>query len=397
MTFRSVPVAVNRSSNGHFPLESIVHIDPDHFKGVMSEWKPYVQKAKNDHSIQAGTLCHRESAYIQEIAQEAALEANQNIWVDGSLKDGKWFTKVFQDIRARFPAYRIGIFYVYASEAIIRQRIKVRQEQTGRSVPEQQLMASLDAPDRSLGMLMPHVDFVARINNNDSVRNPLVPSAHLHIRPSAPSILVPETHRQRILTLCTPYACQPAHTAGRSPLTPLTPLTHHSLHRHRSPHTFVLGCSLARRMPPDYPDLQVPKLDAFENVDLTGSWASIGRRFARTQPAKSDFPNELAPLYLAPVHSFPFDAFGMSPTVIAQLQDYSPDHDCAISVTVKVPHSNFDIKYRLFDIKYRLFCTISPISHAFFYHIPPYTRRAMYSTQRPCLFDADWRFCDPML
>ena len=223
MTFRSVPVAVNRSSNGHFPLESIVHIDPDHFKGVMSEWKPYVQKAKNDHSIQAGTLCHHESAYIQEIAQEAALEANQNIWVDGSLKDGKWFTKVFQDIRARFPAYRIGIFYVYASEAIIRQRIKVRQEQTGRSVPEQQLMASLDAPDRSLGMLMPHVDFVARINNNDSVRNPLVPSAHLHIRPSAPSILVPETHRQRILTLCTPYACQPAHTAGRSPLPPSPP------------------------------------------------------------------------------------------------------------------------------------------------------------------------------
>ena len=33
-------------------------------------------------------------------------------------------------------------------------------------VPEAELMSSLNAPDRSLGMLMPLVDFVARINNN---------------------------------------------------------------------------------------------------------------------------------------------------------------------------------------------------------------------------------------
>jgi hypothetical protein len=83
------------------------------------------------------------------------------------LKDGKWFTKVFTTLRKRYPAYRIGIFYVYASEANIRQRIKSREEQTGRGVPEAELMASLNAPDRSLGMLMPLVDFVARINNNE--------------------------------------------------------------------------------------------------------------------------------------------------------------------------------------------------------------------------------------
>ena len=27
----------------------------------------------------------------------------QNVWVDGSLRDGVWFSKVFKDIRHRFP------------------------------------------------------------------------------------------------------------------------------------------------------------------------------------------------------------------------------------------------------------------------------------------------------
>lgn len=113
-----------------------------------------------------GTNCHRESGFIQEIAQEVALAANQNIWVDGSLKDGEWFAQVFKKLRKEHPKYRVGIFYVYASEDIIRKRIKSREEQTGRGVPEAELMESLEAPDRSLGTLMPLVDFVARINNN---------------------------------------------------------------------------------------------------------------------------------------------------------------------------------------------------------------------------------------
>lgn len=42
----------------------------------------------------AGTLCHQESAYLQEIAQEVALRQRQHVWVDGSLSDGEWFAKV---------------------------------------------------------------------------------------------------------------------------------------------------------------------------------------------------------------------------------------------------------------------------------------------------------------
>lgn len=72
---------------------------------------------------------------------------------------------MFDNIRENHPAYSIAIFYVYASEAEIRKRIALRAEQTGRDVPEEQLRSSLIQPDRSLRLLTPKVDFVARINN----------------------------------------------------------------------------------------------------------------------------------------------------------------------------------------------------------------------------------------
>lgn len=80
---------------------------------------------------------------MQEIAQEVALGNNQNIWVDGSLKDGKWFKQVFNNVHKRFPHYRIAIFYVFASEKIIRERIAERESETGRGVPEATLRESL--------------------------------------------------------------------------------------------------------------------------------------------------------------------------------------------------------------------------------------------------------------
>lgn len=61
------------SENGCFPLESIVHIDPDHFKSCMSEWSLYVAQSKKNPAIEPGTLCHKESGFIQEIAQEVFL------------------------------------------------------------------------------------------------------------------------------------------------------------------------------------------------------------------------------------------------------------------------------------------------------------------------------------
>ena len=42
------------SSQGLFPLEFIVHIDPDFFKRIMPEWEAYIAGGEEA----AGTLCH---------------------------------------------------------------------------------------------------------------------------------------------------------------------------------------------------------------------------------------------------------------------------------------------------------------------------------------------------
>lgn len=148
------------SEYGHFPIEDIVRIDPDYFKVLMPEWNGYLQQGQD-----AGTMTHRESAYLQEICQEAALRRRQNTWVDGSLRDVAWFSRVFDDIRMRFPHYRIGIIHVHASEKAVRERVREREARTGRSVPEELLQNSLQAPSQALFELGSKCDWVARVDN----------------------------------------------------------------------------------------------------------------------------------------------------------------------------------------------------------------------------------------
>jgi len=150
------------SEHGHFPIEDIARVDPDYFKTLMPEWAGYV-----NHGNNAGTLTHQESIYIQELCQEAALQRRQNIWVDGSLRNARWFEQVFCDIRSRFPHYRIGIIHVHASEQRVRERVRERHSRTGRGVPEEMIVASVKAPPESLFILTPYCDWVARVDNED--------------------------------------------------------------------------------------------------------------------------------------------------------------------------------------------------------------------------------------
>jgi len=142
-------------------MGGMVHVDPDHFKGCMAEFDGYVSNAQ-----EAGSMCHKESCLMQEIAQEVALQSGQNVWIDGSLRDGVWFGKVFDSIRARFATYRIAIVYVTADEDKVRERCRERALRTGRDIPESLIAESLKSPKESLALLTPKSDFCARITNN---------------------------------------------------------------------------------------------------------------------------------------------------------------------------------------------------------------------------------------
>lgn len=151
------------SSKGILPLEHIAKIDPDHFKLCMPEWPVYVSKGKVS---MAGTLTHKESGYIAEIAQELAMRNSFNVWVDGSMRDANWYSRHFVDLRARFSQYRIVLLIVSASEERLRRRLTHRAIQTGRYVPEH-IAKSSRRLYASLPKILPLVDFVARIHNDD--------------------------------------------------------------------------------------------------------------------------------------------------------------------------------------------------------------------------------------
>jgi hypothetical protein len=119
------------------------------------------------------------------------MRQRQHVWVDGSLSDGEWFAKVlslslllsllpfphlsptlaqiFDDIRCRFPHYRIAIIYINAPEEIIRARIAKRSNETGRNIPESAILRSLRSPERSLQILAPKTDLVVRIWNGKTI------------------------------------------------------------------------------------------------------------------------------------------------------------------------------------------------------------------------------------
>jgi len=143
------------------PLQSLVAIDPDRIKRCMPEWKDLVL---NSNGL-AGSLTHKESVSIAEIAQEVALRESRNVWVDGSLRDTAWNLSAVSGIRKRFPNYRIAVLYVTAPRQLILQRTQSRAEHTGRFVSSDKIDASIEGSLTTVRRLGPIVDLTATIAN----------------------------------------------------------------------------------------------------------------------------------------------------------------------------------------------------------------------------------------
>ncbi len=88
----------------------------------------------------AGQKTRRETGYMLEVAQAAAMRERKHVWIDGSLRDSEWYARVFGEIHRDYPAYRIAILYVTADPEVVLQRVRKRGEATGRFIPEQEVL-----------------------------------------------------------------------------------------------------------------------------------------------------------------------------------------------------------------------------------------------------------------
>uniref|UniRef100_A0A6U6D9L2 Zeta toxin domain-containing protein n=1 Tax=Odontella aurita TaxID=265563 RepID=A0A6U6D9L2_9STRA len=109
-------------TDGKFPLESFVKVDPDEIRRDMPEFMHY---AKYDPTV-AGHHTRKEAGYIAEIITLAALQSGKNVIVDGSVRDYQWCKRHFSHLRAEFPGIRIAILQVSAPREAVLQRAVVR-------------------------------------------------------------------------------------------------------------------------------------------------------------------------------------------------------------------------------------------------------------------------------
>ena len=155
-------------SQGLFPLERFVWVDPDAIKGMLPDMRGYVQHNR----ARAGALTHKESGFIAEIVTLEAMRRSKCLVVDGTLRDRAWYARWFGRVRAEFPEYRIAILMITAPRELIYRRALRRAAVTAREVHADTLDEAIAQVPVSFAALAPLADFTAVLVNEDDESPP---------------------------------------------------------------------------------------------------------------------------------------------------------------------------------------------------------------------------------
>ncbi|VEU39836.1 unnamed protein product [Pseudo-nitzschia multistriata] len=165
-----------------FHNNNFVVVDPDLIRRKLPEFEGYGAQV-------VGAATQKEAGMMAELLTDAALSRGLSVLVDGSLRDAAWHTEYFARLRARHqqtqvrtqtqtmgntgvsPALRIGILYVTAPQEEIYERVRSRQQTTGRGVPIRDLEESTVEVPIAVHQLKPLVDFFVEIHNSQQKQN----------------------------------------------------------------------------------------------------------------------------------------------------------------------------------------------------------------------------------
>jgi hypothetical protein len=110
-----------------------------------------------------------------------ALDKHRNVLIDASLRTTSGYLQYFKELRASYPILKIAIVCVESNVFTILERAKQRALVTGRLVPEKFIINSLKEIVHSMNTLVPHIDFYAKIVNEDN-SDPMLTHCELHFR-----------------------------------------------------------------------------------------------------------------------------------------------------------------------------------------------------------------------
>mmetsp|Transcript_91558 Transcript_91558/g.259227 ORF Transcript_91558/g.259227 Transcript_91558/m.259227 type:complete len:370 (+) Transcript_91558:52-1161(+) len=156
-------------------LKHFVVVDPDKIRTMLPEWDSYVKMNRES----AGDMTQKEAGCIAEILGYKALRQRLNVIFDGSLRDVNWYRDYFRSLRKNFPGVRLMILHITADQDEVLRRAKERGQATGRVVPVDTLMKSMQQVPESVSGLAQYADFVCRIHNHGD-------QPQLQREPSAP-------------------------------------------------------------------------------------------------------------------------------------------------------------------------------------------------------------------
>jgi len=151
------------AQKGLFPLSAFVRVDPDALRELLPENIEYIKRNPKT----AGYLTQKEVGCISEILTMDALREGKNVLVDGSLRNAAWYLQYIKSLRLQFPKLKIAIMHVTASRETVFARAAKRAEVTGRHVPEDVIIETMEQIPESLRALAPQVHFMATFLNED--------------------------------------------------------------------------------------------------------------------------------------------------------------------------------------------------------------------------------------
>mmetsp|Transcript_55147 Transcript_55147/g.133989 ORF Transcript_55147/g.133989 Transcript_55147/m.133989 type:complete len:399 (-) Transcript_55147:197-1393(-) len=157
--------------SGQFPLDSFVQVDQDEIRRRLPEFPVYAKLFPE----KAGEHTRKEAGMMAELLTNYALEKGQNVLVDGSLRDAEWYEQHFQHLRITYPKLRIGIIHVTAPREAVIERVKQRAKVTGRVVPTDALIRSMEEVPKAVKRLSHSVDFFLEVYNPPAIDDSTMP------------------------------------------------------------------------------------------------------------------------------------------------------------------------------------------------------------------------------